>query len=241
MIAFDHVIHYVKDLTHFRFPNDYLSLQEGGRHDTLGTFNYLSYFDLKYIEFIDIFDQTLVERASLDEKEYVSFASSLKRIGYQEGFVRMCFRTEHIEALKRHFNQLGLKTIGPNRMSRTKPDGTVLSWSLLYLEPIEGFDFELPFFIQWSEPEMEREGQLMRYFQPLDITDIFILAKDTKQMTQFFEKYLNFEHTEEMLVKVNSPNIHVMQGEANKIEHVKIKSELYNDTFKIHGGMYTFY
>lgn len=118
-LKFDHIIHHVQNLNDANI--DFLKVINGGKHEQLGTYNKLSYTDLSYIEFIDAYDRTLVHKAAQSAEERLSFAASLEHTDYVEGFKRLCFRTDDIDALKQHFNQLGVKTIGPSRMQRVTP------------------------------------------------------------------------------------------------------------------------
>lgn len=246
-IKFDHIIHHVKDLDTFNFPGNKLLIQPGGKHLALGTKNSISRIDLSYIEFIDVFDKALVEQAMQDDNERLSFASSLGRTHYTEGFKRLCFRTDDINALNHHFEQLGLRTIGPLKMERETPDGEVIQWQLLYID--EERDFELPFFIQWGVNDAIRYEQLKDAMQPhLDIATIVIETYDFDSIAEIFVEWLDYEvmggviNTYFSLKREGFPEIKIIPGNQNQIRRLEIKTQ--DDTLKgehlVHDAIYAF-
>lgn len=245
-LQFDHIIHYIQNIESLNFPGNKLKIIDGGKHERLGTMNRLSYLDLSYIELIDIFDKALVEKASLDKVERLSFASSLARTNYQEGFVRMCFRTDDIVQLKNHFNELGLKTIGPLKMDRVDEKGKRLSWELLYID--EAYHFELPFFIQWNESDTERKQKLQPYMQPMRFQTIIIEAHDFDAVAEVFVSWLGYEvvggviNTYFLLKKAGLPNIKIIPGNMTRITKVEIKTQdaQLKGAHLVHDGIYEF-
>lgn len=149
-LKFDHIIHYVHQLNEADI--NFMKVINGGKHETLGTYNKLSYTDLSYIEFIDAFDRELVYLAVNSESERLSFAATLELTGYKEGFKRLCFRTDNIVQLKEHLNNLGVSTIGPTNMKRVTPEGKCIEWQLLYID--ETKRFELPFLFNGRKKTM---------------------------------------------------------------------------------------
>lgn len=230
-LKFDHIIHHVQNLNDAKI--DFLKVINGGKHEQLGTYNKLSYTDLSYIEFIDAYDRALVHKAAQSAEERLSFAASLERTDYVEGFKRLCFRTDDIDALKQHFNQLGVKTVGPSRMQRMTPEGQVIEWQLLYID--EERNYELPFFIQWGASDDERMQSLSPYFQGnLRIEGIDIETTDFNEMAEVYVEWLGYEVTSgvinsyfklEKLEKLGCPAIYLIPGNTDTIRRLKIKSD----------------
>lgn len=198
----------------------------GGKHEQLGTYNKLSYTDLSYIEFIDAYDRTLVHKAAQSAEERLSFAASLKRTEYVEGFKRLCFRTDDINALKKHFNQLGVNTLGPSHMQRVTPEGQIIEWQLLYID--EDRNYELPFFIQWGATESERMQTLSPYFQGnLEIEGIDIETTDFNDMAEVYVEWLGYEVTSGVinsyfkLEKLGCHAIYLIPGNTDSIKRLK--------------------
>ncbi|WP_165981886.1 VOC family protein [Macrococcoides canis] len=227
-LKFDHIIHHVHNLNEANI--DFLKVINGGMHEQLGTYNKLSYTNLSYIEFIDAYDRALVHKAAQSAEERLSFAASLERTEYVEGFKRLCFRTDDINALKEHFNQLGVNTIGPSHMQRVTPEGQIIEWQLLYID--EDRYYELPFFIQWGATESERMQTLSPYFQGnLEIEGIDIETTDFNDMAEVYVEWLGYEVTSGVinsyfkLEKLGCPAIYLIPGNTDSIKRLQIKSD----------------
>ncbi|OEH56235.1 hypothetical protein AQ616_01575 [Oceanobacillus sp. E9] len=154
---FDHFVHVVNDpqIAMERCKELGIHAVQGGRHENLGTYNALSYFGLSYIEFIDVFSEQLANEAAkvnhgliksvLDEKE--------------EGAVRVALRSKDLQADTKRFASLGFEVNGPTDFSRTRPDGSIIKWKLLFVGR-DGISPELPFFIEWDESDEWRKQDL---------------------------------------------------------------------------------
>lgn len=237
-LEWDHIIHYIDGLENFEFPDRRLNLIEGGRHEQLGTYNRLSYFGLSYIEFIDSFDRDLITQAVHSESQHLSFAATLARTGYTEGFKRLCFRTDDIQALRDHFISCGLKVMGPARMSRRRPDGEVIEWQLLYID--EASDRELPFFIQWGSSDRMRTEELKHHFQPYKVKEILMTVSDKERVMMEWQDWFGAERIENTLKIGSGPLFSIKAGEKDKIEAVTIKAQS-EQTLTVHGADYIFY
>ncbi|WP_414049055.1 VOC family protein [Macrococcus animalis] len=246
-IKFDHIIHYIKGIEDFYFPGNKLNINPGGKHLSLGTLNSLSRIDLSYIEFIDVFDKSLIEKAMESEKERLSFASSIGRTHYEEGFKRLCFRTDDIDALHHHYESMGLNTIGPLKMERVTPTGELIQWQLLYID--DERDFELPFFIQWGDTDDVRYEQLKVDMQPqLEIDTIFIEAYDFDAIAEVFIDWLGYEvmggviNTYFLLKREGFPHIKIIPGNMNAIKRIEIKTQDASiiGEHLVHGAVYAF-
>lgn len=227
-LKFDHIIHYVHQLNEADI--NFMKVINGGKHETLGTYNKLSYTDLSYIEFIDAFDRELVYLAVNSESERLSFAATLELTGYKEGFKRLCFRTDNIVQLKEHLNNLGVSTIGPTNMKRVTPEGKCIEWQLLYID--ETKRFELPFFIQWQEEDDVRERNLSQYFQGnLSMEAIEIETTDFDEIAEVFVNWIGYEviggviNSYFKLVKEGSLDIYLIPGNQDSIKSLIIKSD----------------
>ncbi|MGM9949999.1 MAG: VOC family protein [Lysinibacillus sp.] len=158
MYKIDHIVHFVDD------PEDAtkdlrkqgLHVVPGGRHEQWGTYNALCYFDTAYIELIGIHDkEKFKEAASIPYTLHQTHA----RGNYQNGLVRVAISTTTIDEDARSFRAAGFDVIGPDHFTRTRPDGSVIGWQLLHVGRKE-CQIELPFFIQWDQPEEERVEEM---------------------------------------------------------------------------------
>jgi hypothetical protein len=156
---FNHLVHFVNSplVAIEEYQKLGLYAVEGGKHENYGTYNSLSYFDLSYVELIGVFDHKLVE--SVAGIEY-SLRETFKKDNYIEGLARIALRSTNLEDDAERFRSLGLEVYGPSLLSRKRPDGSLVSWKLLYVgKPDE--QLELPFFIQWDEGDEERKQDLI--------------------------------------------------------------------------------
>lgn len=130
---------------------------EGGVHESLGTYNILSYYDLSYIEFFGVLD-----RNTFEQKEHPkhSLMDSIVKDQFTEGFSRFVVRTNDIDKAAGHFRNGGFQVLGPIRRSRKRPDGTLLTWHLLYVGD-ETEELKLPYIIQWDESDEKRKQELI--------------------------------------------------------------------------------
>lgn len=196
-IKFDHIIHYIDGISHFEFPGQYLQIQNGGRHDQLGTFNRLSYIDLSYIELLDLFDKDRLKQQSKSEVGQYSFASSIIESDGKQGFKKVCFRTTDMMALKKELNARGVETIGPIEMSRRNKKEQTTKWQLLYIKTDQN-PILAPFFIQWEASDESRHTQLEKYFQNHLTMDMITFRTYQKQlMIKHWQKWFDMSILEE--------------------------------------------
>lgn len=157
-LQFDHFVHLTPDPTKAAKAFQKLGLHavQGGEHEKLGTYNTLSYFGLSYVELIGIFDEAVV-------KEVGSVKYSLRDTfienNLQSGPQRIALRSENLQELADHFKAQGLEVNGPTEFSRKRPDGTLITWKLLFAGT-EDESLRLPFFIEWDEKDNERYADL---------------------------------------------------------------------------------
>ncbi|WP_353463450.1 VOC family protein [Mammaliicoccus sciuri] len=203
-LKFDHIIHYVDGIESIEFPHQYIQAIQGGKHTQLGTYNQLSYIDLHYIEWIDVFDAALARSYAHTEEGRLSFANIFKDTHVQEGFKRICLRTQDIDSMKTHLEQFDLDIVGPIEMSRTKPDGTTIQWQLLYLDDKQ--DLNLPFIIQWGESDEQREASLEDNFHNnLSIDEVTIQVSNLHESSQNWQSWYGLKEieTNEEFVKLS--------------------------------------
>ncbi|MGM9924539.1 MAG: VOC family protein [Bacillus sp. (in: firmicutes)] len=195
---FDHVVHYVHEPTEAMKPLQKQGLHavEGGRHENLGTHNALSYFDLSYIELIGIFDQQLIE---MPAEEKYSLKETIRRNKHTNGLRRIALRSTNLEADAERFRKLGLEVYGPSPLSRRRPDGSLLSWKLLFAGMPDDA-LELPFFIEWQESDEERRQELTRRSTiadhprgPLSLSSVGFAVKDSGKTCAAWSNYLGLE------------------------------------------------
>lgn len=159
-LQFDHFVHLIPDPKKAAeaFQSIGLHAVEGGKHEAHGTYNALCYFGLSYVELIGIFDEALVKEAA--GVKY-SLRDTFIENQLQPGPQRIALRSNNLTALAEHFRTLGLEVYGPSDFSRKRPDGSLVTWKLLFAGTPDEI-IPLPFFIEWDEKDDERLGDLQQ-------------------------------------------------------------------------------
>lgn len=163
MYFLDHVVHFVEDPENVRqqMIERGFHAVKGGQHEQWGTYNTLCYFGLTYVEWIAIDDLDKFKEAA---KEPYTLHATYEKNGRRNGLTRLAIRTTTIEEDAKMFERAGFTVNGPARFSRQRPDGSTVSWQLLYVGRADQ-QFDFPFFIQW---DVEDETRLEQY-KELDI------------------------------------------------------------------------
>lgn len=153
--SFDHLVWFIKDPVAAISPLNEkgIHVANGGRHENWGTYNTLSYFGLSYIEFLGIENLAIAEK----HRENRLVTQIVRQLGQEnlEGPAKIAVRTDSIDELAVRLKEKGLKVYGPLPGERTRADGTIIRWSLLFPEGEQGA-LSLPFFIQWERSDEER-------------------------------------------------------------------------------------
>lgn len=154
---FDHLVHFTDSPEEAGKTLELAGLHvvEGGKHEDGGTYNHLNYYGLSYIELIGIFDKKAADAPA----EKFSLRDTFQKDNYTNGFSKFALRLRDLDKAAEHFKSLGFEVNGPLPLSRKKPDGSVLSWQLLFVGNDED-TLEWPFFIDWEEPDENRQNEL---------------------------------------------------------------------------------
>ena len=157
MYELDHIVHFVnkpEQAMEDMLANG-LHVVKGGQHKQWGTYNVLSYFGTKYIEFIGINDKKKFAEAA---KSPYTLHETYESSGRINGFTRIAIRTTTIQQDAHLFVEAGFEVFGPEHFSRTRPDGSIVSWQLLHIGKKDQ-RMPFPFFIQWDKTNEERENE----------------------------------------------------------------------------------
>lgn len=195
-LQFDHFVHLTPDPVESidQFQKLGLHAVQGGKHENLGTYNALSYFDLSYVELIGTFDEQLAKEAG---KVKYSLSETFIRNGLQPGPQRIALRSNNLQQLAEHFKAKGLEVNGPTNFSRKRPDGTLVTWKLLFTEsPNESP--QLPFFIEWDEKDDERREDLKQRgvianhpLGNIQVDGAAFAVRDAKKIANLWSELLN--------------------------------------------------
>ena len=170
-LAIDHVILLVEDLddSAARMLDEHgLAALPGGRHPGHGTGNQVIPLGDAYLELMGVVDAEEAARSPMGR-----WALANRRPGLHPA--ALCLRTDDI---RHRADGLGLE---PVEMTRQRPDGTVLSWSLAGVEETFGPD-RLPFFIQWHGDPAHHPGRTPapHRVRPMGITGIELSGDRTE-------------------------------------------------------------
>lgn len=156
-LTFDHMVHFLHRSpgeAADRFRELGYHAVAGGRHEKWGTWNSLSYFGLSYVEFL------AVERADVAEQSDNPLIRQLvNERSAGEGFGQIALRTREMDRWDEELRKRGLQVRGPVAGSRTREDGTVIRWRMLFLEDPSSRLIP-PFLIEWHEEDAGRERDL---------------------------------------------------------------------------------
>jgi Glyoxalase-like domain len=170
----DHLIVCVGDLgvaaTNFkdRFG---LSSVEGGRHPGHGTANRIIPLGGYYIELLAV-----VDPSEANASPFGKWANG--RANSESGVDAVCIRTDDLDAL---CTRLDLE---PTAMSRRRPDGAELKWSVAGVEL--AIEEALPFFIEWHVPEDQMPGRThVTHDREVNGVEEIVLSGDTARLAKW--------------------------------------------------------
>lgn len=155
---FDHLVHLVKEPEQALRELLQIGLvgSMGGEHPQWGSFNSLCYFGLSYIEYLGI---NRPETAlNVDDNELIKEA--VRELPGNEGLSTIALRTNDIEGAAEYLRKLGRVVKGPFPGRRTRRDGSILEWSMVFVERLASDESLPPFYIDWKQSDREREQEL---------------------------------------------------------------------------------
>ncbi|WP_052360567.1 VOC family protein [Oceanobacillus manasiensis] len=157
MLAIDHIVitaHDPKKAAE-EFGKKYdVIVVKGGEHEKWGTHNYLAYFTNNcYIEWIGLFDKQLAFQSNnpLIKQVVKSLGDGVEKP------IQYALRTEEMAKFEEQFKQERIAYHGPVSAGRSRPDGTTLSWKMLFPEP----STRLPFLIEWASANKPADPKLI--------------------------------------------------------------------------------
>ncbi|WP_063036733.1 VOC family protein [Nocardia grenadensis] len=156
MIAFDHVTAFVEDrhqtARHLRKRG--FHAVEGGRHQGFGSANDLCYFDLFYLELLEILDK---REATVSGSEVCRYAVEFLASG--EGLATLALETDDLDGITHRLRERGFDVADPIDMQRVHDNGFVSRSRIIY--PRSGqLPIRPPIVIERSSPPAERRRTL---------------------------------------------------------------------------------
>jgi hypothetical protein len=147
LARFDHAVIAVREIKSAiaTFRRLGFDVRRGGVHPGRGTSNAIIRFGLDYIELLSVVDQAAGEAAGPRIRVLID------HLKLREGFAGYGFASDDVGADVARIRAAGLN-VEVVRLSRTRPDGTTLAWSLAFPEGMPWFK-PWPFLIQWDDPD----------------------------------------------------------------------------------------
>lgn len=158
-LALDHIVHFLHRTPAEgteKFRQKGYHAVAGGRHAMWGTWNSLSYFGLSYVEFLAVEQEELALRS-----DNPLIRQLVEEHSRGEGMGQIALRTQHMDQWAEKLSQAGMKVTGPVSGSRTREDGTIIRWRMLFLEDPRGGQLP-PFLIEWQQSDDERKSDLQK-------------------------------------------------------------------------------
>jgi hypothetical protein len=154
-LSFDHLVWFKHKPENAIQPlsENGIHVVQGGRHESWGTYNTLSYFDLSYIEFLGIEQVSIAEQH--DENRLITQIVKQLFKENREGPAKIAIRTDQINELAIKLREESFIVHGPLPGQRVTASGEVIKWNLLFIED-QPNELSLPFFIQWEKSDEER-------------------------------------------------------------------------------------
>lgn len=196
-LQFDHLVHFLDKPEKFITELKGLGVHsvEGGVHEGRGTYNALSYFDLSYLEYLGTYDRDLVKNT---KQAHHSMMETIIQSDFKEGFTRFAIRTTDIEGVSKEFREKGLTVSGPHPLYRKRPDGSIISWRLLFAGE-ENDSLKLPFIIQWDDDDENRrrehieQGIIGHQQEGLEFVGVTFAVEDAVETAKKWSHYLNLK------------------------------------------------
>lgn len=149
MLAIDHAIIAVTDPAAWASQlrrRAGLTAVPGGRHEGLGTGNWIVPLGDTYLELMTVVDRVEAEASTLGR--WV-----LEQTRNGDRLAAVCLRTDDIDEIAQRLDR------SPEAMSRRTGDGTVLRWRLAGLDAALSAE-ALPFFIEWDIDDGRHPGAM---------------------------------------------------------------------------------
>lgn len=231
-LVWDHVVHYVNDLQHAidTFTSQGIAAHHGGDHPHWGTHNALSHFDLTYVEFLGIRDQT--ELDAISNWQVVSRDAG-RFLPQQQILSRLALRTDDIDAIAASLHAQHLTTSPILEGRRHDTEGRLIEWKMLTIDG-DAHGVLYPFVIQWQHDDDTRRALLQDkgLLQPnadkgLTLTQAVIEAEQHERLAAhwaaLFDIPLSYDAYGPCLTLPNAV-FTFRQGTANRITDIGIST-----------------
>lgn len=202
-LSFDHLVWFKHKPENAKQPlsEQGIRVVHGGRHESWGTYNTLSYFDLSYIEFLGIEQLSIAEQH--EENRLITQIVQQLAKENREGPAKIAIRTDRINELATKLRKERFTVHGPLPGKRVTASGEEIKWNLLFIED-QPNQLSFPFFIQWEKSDEERlssfkkKGMVGRHTgENSKLESVGFVVRDLEETITTWGKLLNLTPGEE--------------------------------------------
>ena len=157
-LQWDHAVQFVNqpEAAIEIFAGQQLRAVAGGRHPGWGTRNALSYFGLRYIEFLAIADPDEL-RAATDK--FLLSRDAARLLPENEALFRVALRSDDIDATYDQLRRTGVTVSPIVDGQRNDPQGNIIRWRIFTIDG-DTAGLVYPFVLQWGEDDATRLTRL---------------------------------------------------------------------------------
>ncbi|UFT99804.1 VOC family protein [Radiobacillus kanasensis] len=214
MLAFDHIVYAAADAENAQKEYSVkrgLLTTKGGSHEEWGTYNYLCYlYNDSYIEWLSISDE---EKVSKSDNPLIQQLYQALNQG-KSGGIQFALRTTELDSFIDHFQAKGIAYEGPFEGSRKRPDGSILTWRMLFPNS-DSTSETLPFLIEWGD-EMNKP-QNPSFINREKFTTIHLGTTDLTKTVEKLTEIYQIKPTKEFEFPLENGTLIVREGNGARI------------------------
>ncbi|WP_041582400.1 VOC family protein [Salisediminibacterium selenitireducens] len=245
-MSLDHVVHYVNDVPGAveTFKQEGIHAVMGGSHKQWGTHNGLAYFNLSYIEWLGIEDESSLKQAYGQNPVFQDAGVLLPESPVLHKFA---IRTSHIEQVCQSLEEKGIRTSGVLANSRQDRKGRSIRWKMLILENSPE-QMPYPFFIEWEESDCERLKKLKesgvipeRASHDIRISELVFHTSSPADVKDEWASLFGIQVEDDEVNTLNIDGVRLVfrKGIQNRLTSVILEGKLLDDKrIKIEGSEY---
>lgn len=158
-----------------------LTITPGGEHPGMGTHNAVARLGTEYLELISVRDPA---EAATNEKGRIL----MDFLSRGEGYLGFALSSDDLDGDLAGIRNRGLDLEGPDRGSRRRPDGTVMTWRVAF-SPEDPWGRRLPFVIQHDIPIQERRAWAPPGGHPLKVSGIPLVSVAVDRLQPAMDLY----------------------------------------------------
>lgn len=188
----------------------------GGSHIQWGTQNALLYTGNAYIEYLSIEKPEIAKNSTHPLTRLL-----VEDLKAGEGWGTLCISVEDMLKFQKEAEDRGFSTSPIYDAQRETPEGKVLRWKMLFIDPIEKMDLPFPFFIEWEEKEEDRlqnlrdRKSLLPENERIRVESCFLACRNPVEACNAWKKLLQVQAEKETTFYLKGVAFHFIPKEKN--------------------------